>query len=110
MLNNNIIADYRNETISLYNRDCLEVLNDIPNNSIDLFCSDIPYRISHKGNNKKKNGKKYMGGMFNSYSNTEENIKNIKKGKIFTHNDIKITAYIGEVYRVLKERNTRIYI
>lgn len=41
--------------------------------------------------------------MFNSTNNTEENIANIKKGKVFNHNDIKITEYIGEVYRVLKE-------
>lgn len=72
----------------------------------------VIYHIeSHiKGATKKRMERSIWGGMFNSYSNTEENIKNIKKGKIFTHNDIKITAYIGEVYRVLKERNTRIYI
>lgn len=47
--------------------------------------------------------------MFNSFENTEENINNIKNGKIFTHNDIKITEYIGEVYRVLKN-GTHAYI
>ena len=37
MLNNNIIADYRNETISLYNKDCLEVLERLPNNKLKII-------------------------------------------------------------------------
>lgn len=46
--------------------------------------------------------------MFNSYDDSNENKDNVKSGKIFTYNNIKISEYIGEVYRVLKERNTRI--
>lgn len=42
--------------------------------------------------------------MFNSYDDANENKDNIKKGKIFTHNDIKISEYIKEVYCILKER------
>lgn len=30
---------------------------------------------------KRKNGKKYAGGMFDSFNNTNENIDNIKKRK-----------------------------
>lgn len=47
--------------------------------------------------------------MLNSYENTEENITNIKKGKIFGNNDIKIEEYIEEVYRVLKD-NSHCYL
>ncbi len=43
-----------------------------------------------------------MGGIFDSYTNSQENINNIKSGKIFNNNDIKINEYIVEVYRVLK--------
>lgn len=42
--------------------------------------------------------------MFNSYDDTNENKDNIRSGKIFTHNDIKISEYIKEVYCILKER------
>ena len=41
--------------------------------------------------------------MFDFFNNSQENIDNIKNGKIFTNNDIYITEYIGEVYRILKE-------
>ena len=39
------------------------------------------------------------------YFYTQENINNITAGKIFTHNDIKINEYIGEVYRILKQKS-----
>lgn len=29
----------------LYNADCLEVLKNIPDNSVDLVVTDCPYRI-----------------------------------------------------------------
>lgn len=50
------------------------------------------------------------GGIFNSFDETSDNIEYIKNGKVFANNDIKINEYIGEVYRVLKERNSRIYL
>lgn len=43
-----------------------------------------------------------MGGIFDSYNNSQENINNLKSGRIFNNNNIKINEYIGEVYRVLK--------
>lgn len=42
--------------------------------------------------------------MFNIYDNTDENKENIKRGKVFTYNDIKISEYIKDVYRILKQR------
>lgn len=50
----------------------------------------------------KRTGRSICGGIFDSFNNTDENIDNLKKGKIFSYNDIKISEYIGEVYRVLK--------
>ena len=44
-----------------------------------------------------------MGGIFNSFNNTNENIQNIKEGKIFANNEIEIDEYIREIYRVLKD-------
>lgn len=38
----------------IFNLDCRNVLDKIPNESIDLFCSDIPYRIAKKGGGIKK--------------------------------------------------------
>ena len=31
--------------MQLYNGDCLEIMKDIPDNSIDLICSDVPYEM-----------------------------------------------------------------
>lgn len=38
----------------LYNVDCRYILEKIGNESVDLFVSDIPYRIAHKGTSQKK--------------------------------------------------------
>ncbi len=103
--NGEVNPNYATDNCILFNEDCRKVLDNIKDESIDLFCSDIPYKISKKGGGQKKQGKKYAGGIFNCFENTEENINNIKNGKIFKHNDIDITEYIGEVYRILKEKS-----
>ncbi len=102
LIDNEIVVDYVKGNVVLFNNDCKKILEKMENECIDLFVSDIPYRISKKGTTKKKEGKKYMSGIFDCYESTEENITNIKRGKIFRNNDIKIKEYIGEVYRVLK--------
>lgn len=102
MLNNNIIADYRNETISLYNRDCMEVLNDISNNSIDLIVTDCPYKVI-AGGGSSKNSNKLCGGILS------HNNKLARQGKLFEHNDIKFSQWLPLVYDKLKD-NTHCYI
>lgn len=102
MLNNNIIADYRNETISLYNRDCIEVLNNIPNNSIDLVVTDCPYRVT-AGGNTSKNSQKLCSGILN------KNNEDVRKGKLFKYNDIKFSEWLTLVYDKLKD-NAHCYI
>ena len=48
--------------------------------------------------------------MFNSFDDTNENKDNIRSGKVFTHNDIKISEYIKEVYCILKERKSLLFV
>ena len=102
MLNNNIIADYRNETISLYNADCLEVLERLPNNSIDVVLTDCPYRVI-SGGHISKNCKKVCGGILS------HNNKLARQGKLFEYNDTKFSEWLPLVYDKLKD-NTHCYI
>lgn len=77
--------------------DCLEKMKDIPDKSIDMIFTDPPYRVI-SGGNAKGLSYKHKGSI------TEKN-----DGKIFRFNNIKISDYIGELYRVLKD-NTHCYI
>ena len=72
----------------IYNKDCLEFMRELPNESIDLIATDPPYRVTTKGS----------CGTMSGYWMEERT----RKGKIFTHNDIDIKEYIGEFYRTLK--------
>lgn len=38
--------------IKLYNQDCMEILKGLPDNSIDLICTDIPYELEKHGGTK----------------------------------------------------------
>ena len=42
-------AYYQDNQIALYNADCLDVLKELPNQSIDLLCTDPPYGIGFMG-------------------------------------------------------------
>lgn len=81
----------------IYLNDCLNVLENIPNESIDLVVTDCPYKIVSGGctNNAVKIGK-------------TDSIY-IKQGKIFEHNDIEFGKWMPEVYRVLKN-GTHCYV
>ncbi len=95
-------ADYRKENVMLYNRDCLEVLEKLPNNSIDLVVTDCPYRVT-AGGNVSKNSKKICSGILS------HNNKLAKQGKLFEHNDIKFNKWLPLVYDKLKD-GTHCYI
>lgn len=100
--NEEIEADYRNENVLLYNKDCLEVMEKIPNNSIDLIVTDCPYRvISHGGSN--NTNIKLCGGML------KHDNQYVKQGKLFQYNDIKFCQWLPIIYDKLKE-NTHCYI
>lgn len=36
------------EINKIYNGDCLEVMNDIPDKSVDMICTDLPYGVTSR--------------------------------------------------------------
>ena len=76
--------------IEIKQGDCLELMKEIPDGSVDLVVTDPPYKITSRGNGGTS------GGMFQK--------KNVNKGNVFNHNDIDITDWIDELYRTLKPR------
>ncbi len=83
--------------IILYNDDCLEVFKNIEDESIDLICTDPPY-------------KKVQGGCTNHAVKLKGALREeMAKGTFFKHNEIKFENWIPEVYRVLKN-DTHCYI
>lgn len=75
----------------IYNKDALEIMGEMGDNSIDLIIIDPPYKTTKRGISKKTT----TGGLVRSELG--------KQGKIFKHNDISPKEYIPELYRVLKE-------
>ena len=73
----------------LYNDDCMNVFQSLPNESIDLIVTDPPYPTTSRGSAGNS------GGMLQKDIN--------KKGKVFKHNNIDISTYAPECYRVLKD-------
>ena len=69
--------------------DCLKFMKEMSSNSIDLVVTDPPYRTTSRGS---------FGGT-GGILKDELNMK----GKVFFHNDIKISDWINEIYRVLKD-------
>jgi len=73
--------------------DCLEVLKDIPDKSIDLVVTDPPYNMNYSG----------RGKVINSFDGFEnDNLDEEEHSKWFSN-------VLYELYRVLKD-NTSIYI
>ena len=54
---NNIIESYSNENGCIYHGDALEILKQIPNESVDLVFVDPPYNIGKNFAGRKTNGK-----------------------------------------------------
>ena len=87
--------------MQLFNDDCLNILKNIPDESIDLVVTDCPYRIVSGGcttNNFKS------GGILDRDSSD-----NVKTGKLFDNNDIEFSEWLPDLYRVLKD-GTHCYI
>lgn len=66
----------------------MEVMKSLPDESIDLICTDPPYKVTKKG----------CHGTMSGYWATDR----ANSGKIFSHNDIDIEEYLPEFFRVLK--------
>jgi len=79
--------------IQLWHGDCLELMRDIPDNSIDMVLTDCPYRLTPGG----RKGNAPKGGFFTT--NHEE----LKTGKFFKENDINFNQWLPETYRVCKQ-------
>lgn len=75
----------------IFNEDSRDFLKKIENDSIDLVVTDPPYPTTKRGIGKRTN----MGGMMMSNLTSS--------GKIFEHNSIKISEYMPELFRVLKD-------
>ena len=71
------------------NMDCMKVFESLPNESIDLIVTDPPYPTTSRGNAGNS------GGMLQKEIN--------KKGQVFSHNNIDISTYAPECFRVLKD-------
>ena len=80
-----------NKILKLIQGDCLEVMKDIPDNSIDLIVTDPPYLINYKTKYRKNKEHKFCSTIKN-----DNNYMLIKK-------------YIKECYRIMKN-NTAMYI
>lgn len=86
LVSKEIIPNFRNDNVLLYNEDCLKVLEELPDNSIDLIVSDIPYHIVIGSRCSKKQG--YPA-------------KN--QGKLFEYDSIKPKEYMQLLYDKLKD-------
>lgn len=86
---------YQNDNITLYNNDCMAIMKQMPDESIDLIVTDPPYRCTARG------GSGNMGGYWTN--------SNAKSGVIFQQNDISPKLYMPQFYRILKD-GTHCYI
>lgn len=84
------MTETRFPTGTLHHGDVLDLLPLIPDESVDLIFTDPPYSVISGGQSRAK-GYGYAQSVL--YKND---------GKIFEHNDIAVTDYIAEFYRVLK--------
>ena len=80
-----------NKIKEFYNCDCLELMKDIPDNSIDLVVTDPPYLVNYKTNHRKDKKHKF--------TNTIQNDDNKEA----------VSNYIKECYRIMKD-NTAMYL
>lgn len=83
------------DRVQLIKGDCLDVMKNIPDKSIDMIATDVPYKVISGGKPKAKG--------------QPSGILSKNDGKIFENNSIKPSEYLGELYRVLKD-NTHCYI
>lgn len=101
--------------IQLYNDDCLNVLKNIPDNSVDLVVTDRPYKIISGGVTIEERADECSGvlrrraksdGTACSNKWIKKDIDSVpcavKSGKMFSHNEISFGEWLPEACRVLK--------
>lgn len=79
----------------IYQRDCIEGMQMLPDCSVDLVVTDPPYRLVQGGCT--NNAVKLKGAV------------DLQSGSVFKNNSIPFTTWLPEVYRVLKE-GTHCYV
>lgn len=77
------------ELNQIYNMDCIELMKDFPDESVDLVVTDPPYPTTSRGSAGNS------GGMLQKEIN--------KKGKVFNLNNISCKQYAPEFFRILKD-------
>lgn len=92
LVSKEIAPSFTNENVLLYKEDCLKVLEELPDNSIDLIVSDVPYHIVIGSRCSKKQG--YPAK---------------KQGKLFDYDNIKPQEYLPLLYSKLKD-NSHCYL
>ena len=83
--------DFKKDKCLLYNGDCIEILKEMPKESIGLIVTDPPYKITARGNGGNS------GGMFQK--------KEVNNGKVFENNDLEIEDWLPLLYDVLKPQS-----
>ena len=76
----------------IYCMDCMGLMAEMSDGCVDCIITDPPYPVTPHGNSKK------------SMINGEWQSDASRKGKIFENNDIDISTYLPELYRVLRDR------
>ena len=88
------MTDYKTDDVWLMQGDCLERIKSIPDNSIDLCVSDIPYKLTGGGKGDGANSKRPKGIL-------EDNSQLMKVPKF--------EDWLPDLYRVMKN-GTHIYL
>ena len=78
--------------VKLYQGDCLEVMKNMPDKSVDLILTDPPYKTITGGDSNGVNSERPKGMLTGNR-------------KLFKHQTIKISSWMPEIYRVLKEES-----
>ena len=89
------MEELKTSNIHIVKGDCLEIMKNIEDRSVDLIITDVPYKVISGGTPKHKG--------------QPSGILSKNDGKIFNNNNIKPYEYMSELYRVLKE-DTHCYI
>lgn len=83
------------QTIDIRLGNAIELIKQLPAESIDCVVTDPPYKVTSRGNAGN------TGGMLTK--------KVYMQGRVFAENDVKITDFADQLYRVLKEQ-THCYV
>lgn len=87
-----IKPDFKGVNFELFRNDCVQVLKALPNNSIDLIVSDVPYHI-----------------VIGSRCSNKQGYPAKKQGKLFENDSVEFCEYLPLLYDKLKD-NSHCYL